>query len=41
MEKLEIIADQIGKFGMITATLTIIAVWLKLAIQIWGLHYEP
>jgi len=26
---------------MITATLTIIAVWLKLAIQIWGLHYEP
>jgi len=40
MEKLEVIADQIGKFGMVTATITVIAVWLKLIIQIWGQKTE-
>jgi len=34
MEKLEIIANQIGRFGMFTAILIIIIIWIKLIIQI-------
>lgn len=37
MEKLEIIADQIGKFGMVAAAVTVLSVWIKITIQIWGL----
>jgi len=32
MEKLEIIADQIGKFGMMAAILIILIIWLKVII---------
>jgi len=35
MEKLEVIASQIGKFGMFTAILIIVVIWIKLIIQIW------
>jgi len=34
MEKLEIIANQIGRFGMVTAILIILVIWIKLIIQI-------
>jgi len=34
MEKLEIIADQIGKYGMIAASITVITVWIKIIVQI-------
>jgi len=38
MEKLEVIADQIGKFGMIAALVIILVIWIKLAVQIWATH---
>jgi len=34
MEKLEVIANQIGKFGMTVAVLIILVIWIKLIIQL-------